>query len=102
MFNKESRYITNGVRRELPMEVILFIFNEIDQLIASKREVDYLQVFNISVIDSNTGLIEIEHSQEVPSYSKSMFINNKELKEEIKIFVIDDYTHSTMLLASEY
>ncbi len=45
MFNKENRYITNGVRRELPIEVILLIYNEIDELISSKKELDYLQVF---------------------------------------------------------
>ncbi|AXU29195.1 TPA: DUF960 family protein [Clostridioides difficile] len=102
MFSKENRYITNGVRRELPIEVILLIFNEIDELIVSEKEIDYLQVFNISVIDRDNGLIEIEHSQEVPLYKKSMFINNKEIKENIKVFVIDEESHSVMLLASEY
>lgn len=102
MFNKENRYITNGVRRELPIEVILLIYNEIDELIASGKEVDYLQVFNISVIDSYTGLIEIEHSQEVPLYKKTMFINNEEIKEHIKVFVIDEKVNSLMLLSSEY
>ncbi|HBG3821704.1 TPA: hypothetical protein KQC85_003146 [Clostridioides difficile] len=102
MFNKENRYITNGVRRELPIEVILFIYEEIDELIASGKEVDYLQVFNISVIDRASGLIEIEHSQEVPLYKKTMFINNKELKEDIKIFAIDENDHSVILLSSEY
>ena len=102
MFNKENRYITNGVRRELPSEVILLIYNEIDELISSKKELDYLQVFNISVIDRDSGLIEIEHSQEVPLYKKTMFINNKEVKEDIKIFVLDEEVHSVMLLSSEY
>ena len=102
MFNKENRYITNGVRRELPIEVILLIYNEIDELISSKKELDYLQVFNISVIDRDSGLIEIEHSQEVLLYKKTMFINNKEVKEDIKIFVLDEEVHSVMLLSSEY
>lgn len=102
MFNKGNRYITNGVRRELPIEVILLIYNEIDELVNSKKNVDYLQVFNISVIDSGTGLVEIEHIQEVPLYKKSMFINNKELKEDMKIYVIDEEVHSVMLLSSEY
>lgn len=102
MFNKENRYITNGVKRELPIEVILLIYKEIDVLIVSGKKLDYLQVFNISIIDSDTGLIEIEHSQEVPLYKKSIFINNKELKEDMKIFVIDEEFHSVMLLASEY
>ena len=102
MFNKENRYITNGVRRELPIEVILLIYNELDELISSKKELDYLQVFNISVIDRDSGLIEIEHSQEVPLYKKTMFINNKEVKEDTRIFVIDEEVHSVMLLSSEY
>ena len=35
MFNTENRYIANRVKRELPIEVILLIYNEIDELIAS-------------------------------------------------------------------
>lgn len=31
MFNKENRYITNGVKSELPIEVILLIYNEYER-----------------------------------------------------------------------
>lgn len=102
MFNKENRYITDGVKRELPIEVILLIFSEIDKLLDNKKEVDYLQVFNISVIDRYNGLVEIEHSQEVPLYQNTMYITSTELKNDMKVFVIDESTHSLMLLSSEY
>ena len=46
MFNKENRYITNGVRRELPIEVILLIYNEIDELISSKKELEVMSKEN--------------------------------------------------------
>ena len=102
MFNKKNRYITDGVKRELPIEVILLIFSEIDKLIYNQQQIDYLQVFYISVIDTENGLVKIEHSQEVPSYKNTMYITNKELKNDIKVFAIDECTHSVMLLSSEY
>lgn len=102
MFDRDKRYITKRVQEELPIEVILFLYNEIDELIDSNKEIDYLQVFNISVIDKNSGLLEITHSQEIPVYKKTIFINNKEIKSDTKIFVIDEQLNSIMMIASEY
>jgi len=77
------------------------MWHEVDKVV-QKEKVDYLQVFEIRVIE---GLIEIEHRQEEPPYKQvyrlKMLDVFKELK-NITIFVIDDIDHSTMLLASEY
>ena len=59
---------------------------------------DYLQVFSLS---SDNGRQRIIHSQEIPEYKKEYVLNvGKPVTE--KIFVIEDQTHSTMLLAKEY
>ncbi|WP_341479808.1 DUF960 family protein [Clostridium perfringens] len=46
----------------------------------------------------------IEHSQEVPEYKEKYVIDleNIEVNGCIKVFVIDDYKYSTMMLAEEY
>ena len=59
---------------------------------------DYLQVFSLS---SDNGRQRIIHSQEIPEYQKEYVLNVGSPVTE-KIFVIDDKTHSTMLLANEY
>ena len=59
---------------------------------------DYLQIFRLSVSGRKQKII---HEQEEPEYSQEYTINI-ELPVTEKVYVIDDETHSTMLLASEY
>ena len=59
---------------------------------------DYLQVFSLSEHNSRQRIV---HSQESPEYNREYFFENDSPVTE-KIFVIDDGTHSTMLLANEY
>jgi hypothetical protein len=102
-FNKETRYITRGVNSEIPMEIQLLIWNSIDERVKSDEKTDYLQVFKFRVEDS--GVFSIIHTQEQPEYKKEISIMMKEQYSSIigkTIFVIDDMTHSTALLAREY
>ena len=59
---------------------------------------DYLQVFSLS--EAN-GRQRIKHTQEEPEYYKE-YVFDIDIPITEKIFVIDDGTHSTMLLANEY
>ena len=59
---------------------------------------DYLQVFSLSEAD---GRQRIKHTQEEPEYCKEYLFDIEKPVTE-KIFVIDDGTYSTMLLANEY
>ena len=68
----------------------------IDNLTVPK---DYLQIFKLSVAE---GKQKIEHSQEEPCYKQEYLLNTDAPIFIGKIFVIDDGTHSTMLLAEEY
>ena len=94
MFNSK-RYLTRGVDLTIPLELQIFMWSCIDNL---KVEKDYLQVFNLSVVN---GIQRVEHKQEVPEYQNtySVLMANPV---DAKIFVIDDVEHSTMLLAEEY
>ena len=60
---------------------------------------DYLQVFELNIEDGKQKVI---HAQEVPEYKAEYLFSIDTPLFCGKIFVIDDETHSTMLLAEEY
>lgn len=101
MFDNK-RYITRGISEEVDVAVQVALWNLIDEL-KEKGDfsIDYLQVFELRSIDDDKFNQEIVHSQEVPEYKKKYLM---ELSNPInaKIFVIDDKSHSTMLLGEEY
>ncbi len=61
-------------------------------------DADYLQVFSLS---EENGRQKIVHTQEVPEYRKEYVLNTGSVVTG-KVFVIDDITHSTMLMNYEY
>ena len=94
MFNF-NRYITKGVQAEIPPELQLFMWELIDHMPSPK---DYLQVFKLSI---NRGKQHISHESEQPEYHKEYDIETVN-PITAKVYVIDDETHCTMLLAEEY
>ena len=92
---RNKRYITCGVQSKISMPMQLYLWNLIDTMPEPK---DYLQIFRLSV---SNGKQTIVHEQEEPEFSQEYTINI-ELPMTEKVYVIDDETHSTMLLASEY
>ena len=93
---KNQRYITKGVSDRVSLLLQLFMWQCIDELDVPK---DYLQVFKLSIAE---GKQKIEHIQEEPEYKREYLLNTDTPIFIGKIFVIDDGTHSTMLLAEEY
>jgi hypothetical protein len=100
-FSKTKRYLTRGINELVPLAVQILLWDKIDALVASDVTTDYLQVFTFEVTDH----VVLTHSQEQPEYKKEY---KYPLKDEfkalnhVKIYVIDDITHSTMLLSREY
>ena len=94
IFNNKH-FITSGVKETIPPLLQIIMWELINQLPVDK---DYLQVFSLS---AENGKQKIEHTQEVPEYSKEYVISTENPITE-KVFVIDDGTHSTMLLSNEY
>lgn len=102
MFDKSTRYITKGIQEEIPIELQLLLWKCIDTLQEQEMELDYLQVFELTI--GKVGDLSFQmiiHTQETPKYSKTYKILTKEMVGKL-IFIIDDETHSTMLLAEEY
>ena len=102
MFKKDNRYVTRGVNEEVDIRLQLIMWSMIDKLNDEGNvELDYLQVFNIRKEGKR---IVINQSQEVPEYSCTYEIELEDIQidDEIKVYVIDSGEYSTMLFPSEY
>lgn len=93
---QNPKYLTHGVQCTLPAWLVLLLWSLIDRIPDDSR--DYLQVFRLQKTAASQ---HIAHSQEQPPYSYEMDVPCDDAV-NAKIFVIDDQTHSTMLLAEEY
>ena len=94
MFNN-PKFITKGVSENIPPPLQFLLWELIHNIPVDK---DYLQVFCLSV---DNGRQRIKHTQEVPEYSNE-YVLDIDKPITAKIFVIDDETHSTMLMNYEY
>ncbi len=98
---QNNRYITRGIQKEIPMLTTMVLWEMIG-LAQQETQLDYLQVFQLyPVRDKGNVMQKIVHTQEQPSYRKTICIPCED-PVKAKIFCIDDGTHSTMLLAEEY
>ncbi|MCB2313630.1 DUF960 domain-containing protein [Clostridium tagluense] len=99
MFNGD-KYVTSGITTSIPEFLILILWYTIETM--SIKEKDYLQVFELSeVIQDGEKKQKINQHQEEPEFEEEFTIRTKKATTE-KIYVIDDESHSTMMLASEY
>lgn len=94
-FNNK-RFITKGVVENINPLLQISMWQCIDKLTLPQ---DYLQIFDLTIED---GKQKIKHTQEEPEYHKEYLLNTDAPFYIGKVFVIDDETHSTMLLAEEY
>ena len=94
IFNNQ-KFITRGVAENIPIPLQLLMWEMINSLPADK---DYLQVFSLSEKDGKQRII---HTQEEPEYEKEYVLKLTPITTG-KVFVIDDKTHSTMLMNYEY
>ena len=93
---ENPKYITRGVQGEIPDALMLLMW----QMIAAMRtaQKDYLQVFTLTKTPTGQHIV---HEQEQPTYRYELDVPCDDAV-DAKVFVIDDLTHSTMLLAEEY
>ena len=93
---KNLRYCTRGINETVPILTQIVLWHLIDSMEVEKK--DYLQVFKLTT-DGTTQ--HVTHTQEQPPYERTLeFRTDNPIT--AKIFVIDDETHTTMLLAEEY
>ena len=93
---QNKRLVTIGICTEITdilQEVMWIMVDQMD-------EPDYLQIFEL--MGTNDGVL-IVHRQEVPPYENTVKVDySVELGFKQKVYIIDDETHTTMLLAEEY
>ena len=102
MFKKDNRYVTREVNEEVDIRLQLIMWSMIDKLKDEESvELDYLQVFKIR---KEGNKVVINQSQEVSEYSCTYEIELEDIQieDEIKVYVIDSGEYSTMLFPSEY
>ena len=89
---ENQKFLTRGVENEIPSWLINLMWHMV--LTMEVESKDYLQVFTLTKTPTGQHIV---HKQEQPPY-------RYELDDAVnaKVFVIDDLTHSTMLLAEEY
>lgn len=95
MFNN-PRYSTGGVTETVPILTQIILWDCIDSMSIERK--DYLQVFKLVANGSNQ---QVTHIQEEPPYEHTFTFPTDD-PITAKIFVIDDESHTTMLLEEEY
>jgi len=105
-----EKVITCGIDRRLPKELVFILWqtlrSHVFEDLMSHRKVDYFQIFELSSGEA-PGALTVKHLQEQPHYCRISMVylsdaqNIRELY-GVKVYVIDDGTHSTMLFPEEY
>ncbi len=93
---ENQKFLTRGIENEIPPWLIHLMWYMILTMEADEK--DYLQVFILTKTPAGQHIV---HTQEQPPYRYELDVPCKDAM-DAKVFVIDDRTHSTMLLASEY
>lgn len=95
MFNN-PKFLTRGIESGIPSWLVRLMWHMVLTMEAEAK--DYLQVFRLTKTPTGQHII---HTQEQPLYRYELDVRCTDAVDE-KVYVIDDGTHSTMLLASEY
>lgn len=95
-----NRFITQGVKTQIPGYLQYLMWYLIENMEVEKK--DHLHVFQLSeAYDNGEPMQKIIHTQEAPKYNlEHVFKANNIVS--AKVYVIDDTSHCTMLLAEEY
>jgi hypothetical protein len=99
----DNRYSTRGVAESVDLSIQLIMWGMIDRWKSQNKELDYLQVFDVSTEYSCGHIItKVEHHQEIPELKEVLYYNDIANPINAKIFVIDDGEHATMMFSYEY
>ena len=93
---ENQKFLTRGVEREIPSWLVRLIWFMVMTMEVPKK--DYLQVFILTKTPTGQHIV---HEQEQQPYRYELDVPCDDAV-NAKVFVIDDLTHSTMLLAEEY
>lgn len=95
MFTNE-RYLTREVVERVPIDIQVLMWDLVEKI----EERDYLQVFEL--IPKGSEIVEIIHKQEIPEVTSIYKIKNNEIKNKMKLYIIDNGEYSTKMFSHEY
>lgn len=93
---ENQKFLTRGVEREIPSWLVNLMWHMVTTMETAQK--DWLQVFILTKTPTGQHIV---HEQEQPPYRYELDIECPNAV-DAKVFVIDDRTYSTMLLADEY
>ena len=99
MFDEHTpRYLSRDTAEYIPTEIHMFLYRIIENL-REKKQLDYLQVFELELADDEK-MLEVRHKQEEPEHNElhfmvvpvdvEYFVKNKDKWNGKKIYIIDD------------
>jgi hypothetical protein len=102
MFHDNTkRYMTRTISEELHMEIAIILWQLIDRQKEQEVELDYLQVFELSVSAGNQQ--GITHRQEIPERSKTWTIPLEDAEPITRtVWCIDNDGGQMMLFPQDY
>ncbi|MGG0937290.1 DUF960 family protein [Brevibacillus centrosporus] len=98
------RYATRQVAEQVGLELQLALWAAIDLRAEKGQEMDYLQVFELSVewVDDEP-LQKVLNRQEQPQHEVSFYVDGVETPlDGVTLWVMDSGTYCTMLFPDEY
>lgn len=93
---ENQKFLTRGVENEIPSWLINLMWHMVLTMEVPRK--DYLQVFILTTTPTGQHIV---YEQEQPPYRYELEVECPDAV-DAKVFVIDDRTYSTMLLADEY
>lgn len=99
MFDEHTpRYLSRDTAEYIPAEIHVFLYRSIEKL-REKKQLDYLQVFELN-LDDDEKILKIRHRQEEPEHDElhfmvvpldvEYFAKNRDKWDGKKLYVIDD------------
>ena len=93
---ENQKFLTRGIESTIPSWLVHLMWNMV--LTMETESKDYLQVFKLTQTPTGQHIV---HEQEQPPYRYELDVPCADAV-DAKVFVIDDLTHSIMLLSEEY
>lgn len=98
--NPTERYMTRSVQEKLHPEIVMHLWNLIDDQRKQELKLDYLQVLELTVMKQTQSVL---HRQEQPSYKEQWIINLKHTNPvTTTIWCIDDGENQVMMVPEDY
>lgn len=102
MFDNK-RYITRGINAKVPLSIQIIIWQMIDDLRMTKKNIDYLQKFKV---ESSDRYLKIVQSSSEPKFENTFefplgSVETGENKHFYTVWVLDDGEQSVMMFPEE-